>query len=130
MNWKAGLAGLSLGAAALLFGAGTAQADNCSQRLQREEWQLHRDISRHGIFSRQARHRQERIERLRWQCSNFRGDRRFDRDRFDRDWNRRHWDRDDDRRFDRRWDRGRGFGFGFGRGFGFNRHRHNRFCRH
>ena len=124
MNWKAGLAGISLGATALLFGAGTAQADDCFRRLQREEWQLHRDVARHGVFSRQARHRRENIERLRWQCSNFRGDRRFDRD-----WNRR-WDRDDDRRFDRRWNRGRGFGFGFGRGFGFTRHRHNRFCRH
>ncbi len=127
MNWKAGLAGLSFGAAVFFAGAGTAQADDCFRRLQREEWQLHRDISRHGVFSRQARHRRESLERLRWQCSNFRGDRRFDRR--DRDWDRRHWDRDDDRRFHRRWNRHRRFGFG--RGFGFGRHhRHDRFCRH
>lgn len=122
MNWKTGLAGLSLGAAMLFTGAATAQADSCSQRLAEQEWQFRRDVARHGIFSRQARRSRERLDRLSWQCNSFRGhDRRFDRDRG------RDRDRDHDR--DRRWERNRGFGFGFGRDFG-RRHRHNRFCRH
>ena len=120
MNWKTGLAGLSLGVGMLFTGAGTARADHCFDRLQREELQLRRDIGRHGFYSRQAQHRRQRIERLRWQCSGVRGGER----RWDRDW----------RGYDRRWDRRRGWHFGFGRGhsrdFGFSRHRHNRFCRH
>ena len=109
MNWKTALAGFSLGAAMLFAGAGTARADNCFERLQREQWQLRREISRHGFYSNQARHRRERIEQLRWQCNAFRNnDRRWDhgwRGR-DRDWNRR-WDRDRDHRWDNRWRRDR-----------------------
>ena len=127
MNWKTGLAGVSLGAALLFAGAATAKADGCSERLAQQEWQFRRDVSRHGLFSRQARRSRERLDQLSWQCNSFRGhDRRWDRDRRDHD---RRWERDRDDR-GRRWERGRGFGFGFGRGSGFSRHRHNRFCRH
>ena len=131
MNWKTGLAGLSLGVGMLFTGAGTARADDCFRRLQREELQLRRDIGRHGFYSRQADHRRQRIERLRWQCSGFRGgDRRWDQGRggrgrhgFDHRWNSGFGSG-----HDRRWDRNRGFGRGFG--FSFGRHRHNHFCRH
>ncbi len=95
-----------LGAAAFLFaGAGTAKADRCNEnKVRNEQWQLQRDIQRHGFFSRQAQHRREKIQRLRQQCGGFGWNRDRDR-RWDRDRNGR-WDRDRDRD-DRRGDRDR-----------------------
>lgn len=96
----------ALGAALLLGGADTAQADHrardrqCWDRINREEHKLHRDIRRHGIFSRQAQHRRAKIHRLRQQCGGNFFDWRDDRGR-----GRGRWDRDDDRWRDR--DRGR-----------------------
>jgi len=90
----------ALGAAMLFGGVGTAQADHrdrdrqCWNRINREEDKLHRDIRRHGIFSRQAQNRRVKIHRLRQQCGgNFFGwgD--------DRGRGRGRWDRDDDRRW-------------------------------
>ena len=103
----------ALGAALLLGGATTAQADHrdrdrqCWERINREEHKLQRDIRRHGIFSRQAQHRRAKIHRLRQQCGvGFWGW------RDDRGWGRGRWDRDDDwrwrdRRRDDRWRRDR-----------------------
>ena len=91
--------------AALLFGvAATAEAhDKCWDRINREEIKLRRDIRRHGIFSRQAQHRREKIHRLRQQCGYWGwNDRGRGRDRWDRDdWRWRQRDRDDRWRRDR-----------------------------
>jgi len=98
----------ALATAFVLAGAGVAEANNCRDRIQREEYKLQRDIRRHGLFSHQARNRRAKIQRLRRQCGpsifGWRSDRghgRWDRD--DRRWRNR--DRDDRRRDrdDRRW---------------------------
>lgn len=97
-----------LGAAFLLAGAGTAQADhdrNCGNRVRNEQYKLQREIQRHGYYSRQAQHRREGLLRLRRQCGiSLWGWRDNDRDgRWGRD---DRWDRNDRRgRNDRRWDR-------------------------
>ena len=90
----------ALGAALLFGGAGTAQADHrgrqqqCWNRIQREEDKLHRDIRRHGIFSRQAQQRRTKIHRLRQQCGGS-----FFGWRDDRGRGRGRWNRDDDWRW-------------------------------
>lgn len=96
----------ALAAAFVLAGAGVAQADNCRDRIQREEFKLQRDIRRHGLFSRQAQNRRFKIQRMRRQCGpsfwgwrDDRGHGRWDRD--DRRWRNRDRDRDDRRRRDR-----------------------------
>jgi hypothetical protein len=95
----------ALATAFVLAGAGVAEANNCRDRIQREEYKLQRDIRRHGLFSHQARNRRAKIQRLRRQCgpsffawgdNRGHGHGRWDRD--DRRWRNR--DRDD-RRHDR-----------------------------
>ena len=93
----------AMAAAFAFFGTGTAQADNCRERIQREEFKLQRDIRNHGFYSRHAQRQREKIYRLRQQCgesfwgNNGRWDRDHDRDnRWRRDRDRDH-DRDDRR---------------------------------
>lgn len=112
----------ALGAAFLFGGASTAQGDDwgrgrnrqCWQRINREEDKLRRDIRRHGVFSRQAQNRRQKIHRLRQQCGGsffgWRDDRGRGRGRWDRnnDWrwrDRRDRDRDNWYWDGRRWRR-------------------------
>lgn len=110
--WRTALLTTALGGAMVLGGAllpgGTARADDCYNRVRSEQWKLERDIQRHGYYSRQARHRRERILELRAGCRNERRhDRRWDGDRWrhrdrDDDWRRRDRDHDRDERWHRR----------------------------
>jgi hypothetical protein len=104
MSCKAALASLVL-VGFLLIGAAPARADNCSDKIRREEFKLQRDIARRGFFSRQALHRRSRIREMRERCF---FDRRHGRWGDSNRWHRhRGWrDRDwDDNGGDRRWER-------------------------
>jgi hypothetical protein len=107
---RIGLFGVAFGAVLLLgIAAPPAQAQGrgCEQRLDREQWQLQRQINRYGWYSRQAQWQRERIRELRENCGSpfnpfvqnrrRRGD--GDHDRDDRRVRRYRWqyrDRDHD----------------------------------
>ena len=85
---KTTLFAAALGVAFVFGGTATARANdrNCAERIRSEQWQLERDIARHGFLSRQTQHRRGRIARLERECSfrsgfDTRRGRRFD-DRF------------------------------------------------
>ncbi len=89
MSWRTDLLTAALGTVLMLGSAAAAQEHHrdrqCAERIRRVEWQLRRDIERHGYYSPQARHRRAEIRRLRERCG-FRHNRRrdFGDDRNDR----------------------------------------------
>ena len=102
------LAGIALGAAFLLCGAGPAKAD-CNSRIRNAERDFSRAESRYGPWSRQANDERNELRRAQESCGYyrnngsrngwFRGD--GDRDRDDR-WVNRNRDRDRDNAWRRR----------------------------
>ncbi len=90
----------------LLFffvGAPRAAADDwgkCQRRVEKAEWKLHREIEKHGWYSRQAQRRRYELRDARERCwreygrwwdgrgRSWRGDRDWDRD-WNRDWDHR-----------------------------------------
>jgi hypothetical protein len=65
-------------AALLLVGgaARTRSCNNCEQRIQRAEGNLHKAIRRHGDRSRQAERRRRELEQARRSCRDGNRDRR------------------------------------------------------
>jgi hypothetical protein len=102
MLTKTKLAGMMLGAALLLAGAGTARADDCNSRARKEQRDLNRAIEQHGFFSPQANRERNELRRIQNNCG-WLNNRDWDRD--DSRWRRGDgdWDRDDSR-----WRRGDG----------------------
>ena len=69
MTKRVGILAAAVVGAFLALGAGTAQAhDNCYEKIRREEFKLQKEIRRHGVWSRQAQHRRERLRELQWEC--------------------------------------------------------------
>jgi len=141
MSTRRWFLGFLLGAGLVAFGATAppAQADSCAQRIQRQEWNLQRDINRFGYGSWQVQNDRNNLDRLRYQCGygynnggynnngGFwgpngmlrRGD--GDNDRDDRQWRNRNRDWDHDRGQNRGWDKDRGRDRGQNRGWNQDR---------
>lgn len=89
---RMGLATAALSGFLLFAGASNAEAhdwEKCQRRINKAEWKLGEAIERHGLYSRQAFERREKVreerarcwrEREEWRGRHFR-DRDWDRDR-------------------------------------------------
>ncbi len=82
----------------LVFFTGAPRAaahdwDKCQRRIEKAEFKLHREIERHGWYSRQAQHRRRELREARERC--WRENHRW-RDGRNRSWR-------DDRDGDRDW---------------------------